>query len=337
MALRLPFQGGPLVSPAVIVNYLRYKLRSDNPRLDLKTRPIICTLVATVRCNLKCPFCIVPAAYDDSSWEEYEASVPKVIRILDHPLARRALYVGLTGGEPLMVDDLPGLVRLIRRRGHLCGVVTNGLLLGGQIRELKKSGLNVAAVSIYDLTLPRLQKIMPAVNSVFRCRANKILTRGEVENRQGFLEEVIRFSRDGGFLGLYFGNFLPQGTGTTDEVIYEDHPACADFRKRMTAKYAPFPIYWPKPHKRNIGPGDKKCRLPWYYIIVGMTGNLGLCNQHMPPPDGRYGNLFASSAAESVNHPSRLNMRLRIKAADGDVPEPCLGCPIMGDDWHAAY
>ena len=326
------------VSPLSALNYVRYKLFKRGPEMNLSAfRPILGALLVTRRCNLNCPFCIVPPLSRPKEWQAYEADLEKVGRILDHPAVQRALYIGLSGGEPLLNKSLPNIVRLIRSRGHLCGVVTNGILLGQYVEELKKSGVNIINISIYDYNIEQLAAVLPEANRVFPCRTNKILRRSELEQNPAKIEDAIRLSRDSGCYGMYLGNYLPQVSEDTVEVIFEDNVKYSEFRAAMASKYRGFQIYWPTPMKRTLMPNDKMCRMLWYYISIDMMGNMGLCCNYSTNQNGEYGNLFTSDATGVLNLPLKVEMRKILLGEDSNIPVHCRNCPIMCDQWVSDY
>jgi MoaA/NifB/PqqE/SkfB family radical SAM enzyme len=68
---------------------------------------------------------------------------------LDRLAALGTSIVTLTGGEPLLHPDLDELVRRVRVRGMLTGLITNGyLLLPERIRRLNAAGLDHLQISI---------------------------------------------------------------------------------------------------------------------------------------------------------------------------------------------
>lgn len=326
------------ISPMAALNYVRYKLCVRRPEIDLSVfRPILGALLVTRRCNLSCPFCIIPPLSQPKEWQAYEADPKKIIQILGHPAMQHALYIGLSGGEPLLNESLTEIVRLIRGQGHLCGVVTNGTLLEQYVGELKKSGINIINVSLYDANSEKLAAILPKTNRTFRCRTNKILRQSELENSPQKIEEAIRMSRDAGCYGMYLGNYLPRCSDDSNEVIFEDNARYPQFRAEMTAKYRGFPIYWPTPMKRTLMPGDKKCRMLWHYLSVDMLGNTGLCCNYSTDHIGAYGNLFASKDTFGFNHPLKVAMRKALLAKNSEIPAICHNCPIMCDRWVSDY
>jgi MoaA/NifB/PqqE/SkfB family radical SAM enzyme len=110
------------------------------------TRPPVCLYLETTnRCNLLCTTC--PRTYAeleppaDMSWELFT-------RIVDQlPNIARAVLHGV--GEPMMVRELPRMIRYLKERGAYVLFNTNGTLLTPRKgRELSENGLDELRVSL---------------------------------------------------------------------------------------------------------------------------------------------------------------------------------------------
>ena len=98
---------------------------SENRSALAAAAPVCLYLETTNRCNLLCTTC--PRTYEeleppaDMSWELFT-------RIVDqYPKISRAVMHGI--GEPMMVRDLPRMVRYLKARGTYVLFNTNGTLL----------------------------------------------------------------------------------------------------------------------------------------------------------------------------------------------------------------
>jgi MoaA/NifB/PqqE/SkfB family radical SAM enzyme len=109
-------------------------------------RPPVCLYLETTnRCNLLCTTC--PRTYveleppADMSWELFTRivdQVPDIARVVLHGV-----------GEPMLVRDLPRMVRYLKDRGAYVLFNTNGTLLTPRKgRELAESGLDELRVSL---------------------------------------------------------------------------------------------------------------------------------------------------------------------------------------------
>jgi len=103
----------------------------------------------TLRCNLHCRHC-----GSDCKVQAGRADMPKedFLRVLDS-VARKCdphqVFVVVSGGEPLMRDDLEECCAAIYAKGFPWGMVTNGLYLTAErFRGLVKAGMHSITISL---------------------------------------------------------------------------------------------------------------------------------------------------------------------------------------------
>ncbi len=105
----------------------------------------------TRRCNLTCAHCYISAG----SWHAQAGELPteECLRILDQVLdVNPNPMLILTGGEPLLRDDLEQLAAHAAARGATVVVGTNGTrLTTARIESLKNAGVKGVAVSVDSL------------------------------------------------------------------------------------------------------------------------------------------------------------------------------------------
>ena len=106
----------------------------------------------TWRCNLSCRHC-----GSDCKSETRVADMPfadflRAIEPLEQRYPRDTVIIAITGGEPLLRDDLADCGRALRQHGFRWGIVTNGMLYDEQRhRELVAAGLSSVTVSLDGL------------------------------------------------------------------------------------------------------------------------------------------------------------------------------------------
>ena len=103
----------------------------------------------TLRCNMRCRHCgsdcKVSAVHPDMPFGDFEKVL---LRIRDSYDPHKILII-LSGGEPLVREDLAACGRRIRALGFPWGLVSNGLLMSDRkIDELLSAGLRTATVSL---------------------------------------------------------------------------------------------------------------------------------------------------------------------------------------------
>ena len=125
-----------------IARYMENKRVKEHPLRQLFWE---CTL----RCNLNCRHC-----GSDCKKTAGIVDMPKedFLRVLDSVAKRtdpHKVFVVVTGGEPLMRQDLEACGRAIYERGFPWGMVTNGLFLTRErLDALMAAGLHTATVSL---------------------------------------------------------------------------------------------------------------------------------------------------------------------------------------------
>ncbi len=110
--------------------------------------PILAQIVPMRRCNLACTYC---NEYDKTS---DPVALDVMLRRIDRLGELHTEIVTISGGEPLMHPDLDSIIRRIRERDMLAGIITNGFYLGPErIRRLNDAGLEYLQISI-DNVIP---------------------------------------------------------------------------------------------------------------------------------------------------------------------------------------
>src|SRR5438552_11592531 len=111
----------------------------------------------TDRCNMRCRYCMPE---DEYVWLPRESilTFEEIARLAQVFAGLGVHKVRLTGGEPLLRQDLATLVEMITRVGGLTdlALTTNGLLLAKQAAELRRAGLRRVTVSLDTLRPQRM-------------------------------------------------------------------------------------------------------------------------------------------------------------------------------------
>ena len=183
----------------------------------------------TARCNLECPHCYISAGSWRSSGDEL--STDDCRRIMDQVLSvNPAPMFVLSGGEPLVRDDLEAIARHASERGATVVVGTNGTMLtDGRIESLKEAGVRGVAVSVdslrpeyHDRFRRGARALEQTVQAVDRLREHRLdfvvqttLTRA---NRQE-LDDLVAWSAEKG--AVCFNLYFLVGTGRGEGMASE--------------------------------------------------------------------------------------------------------------------
>jgi MoaA/NifB/PqqE/SkfB family radical SAM enzyme len=117
------------------------------------SHPLLVQIIPIRRCNIDCGYC---NEYDKVS-EPVPTDVMKAR--IDKLAALGTSVVAFSGGEPMLHPDLDDLVRHIRGRGMMAGLITNGyFLVPKRIEALNDAGLDFLQISIDNVEPDEVSK-----------------------------------------------------------------------------------------------------------------------------------------------------------------------------------
>jgi pyrroloquinoline quinone biosynthesis protein E len=112
--------------------------------------PLWLLLELTYRCPLHCVYCYNPIEF---ALTEQELETDEWIRVLREARELGAVQLGLSGGEPLVREDLVEITAEAHRLGYYINLITSGVGLDEtKIRDLKVAGLDHIQLSFQDST-----------------------------------------------------------------------------------------------------------------------------------------------------------------------------------------
>ncbi len=212
-------------------------------------------LSVTDRCNIRCFYCM-PAENVVFRPREELLTFEEIERFVRVAAQLGVNKLRLTGGEPLVRNDLHLLVRQLVGVPGIDDVAltTNGILLAEQAEELHAAGLHRLNISLDSLTeatfqrisrRPGLQKVLDGIFAAKRTgfhtiRLNAIAIRGLTENE---IVPLAEFARKHEF-ELRFIEFMPldaDGNWTDEEVLTGQQ-----IRRTLEAEFCPL-----EPLQRN--------------------------------------------------------------------------------------
>lgn len=214
-----------------IIEFLRnlkdsYVITDQNMTGEQTDRPLKIGGVfieTTSQCNLRCKHCYLSAA--DSL--ENELSTDEIISIV-HQLEPPAV-VALSGGEPLMRNDIIPLLQQFAQEGYRCSLLTNATLItpsiAVQIKEAKRATVQVSLESFdknvhesirgkntFEQTMEGIRNLMDA-----GCRLRLSFTPTKL-NIDTF-EDYVTQARALGIRAIHVCTYTPQGRGNKNQDI----------------------------------------------------------------------------------------------------------------------
>ncbi|MCD4700252.1 MAG: radical SAM protein [Candidatus Aegiribacteria sp.] len=182
----------------------------------------------TPRCNLACTYCYNVWKTDDGPYP-LELSLGEIEKLADSIQAAHPVSITLTGGEPLLRDDLLEIVGMFRKRGILVGIATNGMLLDGD----KAKSLNEAGVSWFEISVPAVsgegyrdltgtdgfeavkRAMLAAASSGARLTVSHIITSRNSGDAGRVVDMAYAFSAD----AVALNRFVPGGAGLANRHL----------------------------------------------------------------------------------------------------------------------
>jgi MoaA/NifB/PqqE/SkfB family radical SAM enzyme len=207
------------------------QIADDRGRLA-EQEPVCLYLEVTNRCNLLCETC--PRTFEeleppgDMSWELFTSiidQIPNISRVVLHGV-----------GEPMMVRNLPRMVRYLKDRGTYVLFNTNGTLLNEKKgRELAEAGLDELRVSLDAADAPTFKLVRG--KDFFGRIVRNVRAFAEMQQREGLtrprlslwltglketidqLPDFVRLSHSMGVMEVHLQRltFLPEGQGLARE------------------------------------------------------------------------------------------------------------------------
>lgn len=116
-----------------------------------QSKPLWLLAEITYRCPLHCAFCYNPTDYDKHT--QNELTTAQWIQVLRDARQLGALQLGISGGEPLLRDDIEEIVAEAHKLGYYSNLITSGVGLTEQrIQAFKEGGLDHIQLSMHDIT-----------------------------------------------------------------------------------------------------------------------------------------------------------------------------------------
>jgi MoaA/NifB/PqqE/SkfB family radical SAM enzyme len=255
--------------------------------LRSKKHPILVHLIPIRRCNLSCTYC---NEYDDHS---PPVPIEALLGRLDCLARLGSSIVTLSGGEPTLHPDLDEIIRGIRSRGMIAGLITNGYLLTRErIERLNRAGLDHLQISIDNVqpddvskkslkVLDRKLELL-AEYADFQVNINSVLGSG-VRNPEDALAVTRRA------LGLGFGStvgIIHDGEGQLRAMNGKEQSIYGEIRNLAKRSFGRINVYNPFQEKLVAGKPNNWwwCRAGARYLYVCEDGLVHYCSQQRGHP-----------------------------------------------------
>jgi MoaA/NifB/PqqE/SkfB family radical SAM enzyme len=259
------------------------ELKMIGKALASTKHPILVHIIPMRQCNLACTYC--------NEFDDFSKPVPleEMKKRLDILADMGTSIITISGGEPLMHPDLDEVIRHIRQRGMIAGLITNGFYLNRErIERLNEAGLEHVQISIDNVAPDEVSKkslktldgrlVMLSQYAVFQVNINSVLGSG-VKDPEDALKIAHRavelgFTSTVGIIHDNNGQLKP--LGTHEQEIFEEVMALG---KRSFSRFNEF--------QHNMARGREhkwRCRSGSRYLYICEDGLVHWCSQQRGYP-----------------------------------------------------
>jgi MoaA/NifB/PqqE/SkfB family radical SAM enzyme len=254
------------------------------------SHPLLVQIIPIRRCNIDCGYC--------NEYDKTSAPIPTDVmkRRIDKLHELGTSVVAFSGGEPMLHPDLDDLIRHIRSRGMIAGLITNGyFLVPKRIHELNDAGLDFLQISIDNVEPDEVSKKSLRVldkklqhlkdHATFDVNINSVLG-GGIKNPEdarviNARARELGFSTSIGIIHDGGGRLKP--LGAVEHKVYDDVSAAISgpwqVFKNLYSGISNF-----QDNLADGKPNEWRCRAGARYLYICENGLVHYCSQQRGYP-----------------------------------------------------
>ena len=226
----------------------------------------------------------------------------EIKNILDELKILNVRSIELTGGEPLLREDLNDIIKYAKILRFQVKILTNGSLLNRNILEnFKRIGVDKIAISMDGVRYPLYKKTRPVKKAVFSKVINNIKLAGSfgifvkinsviVKSNIGCMQEIIDFCESNNINELRFCYFTKKGRGSQLDESVPPRLWMKEIKKLESKK---IPVYF----GYSFAPMARGCLLKNIFpLYISGNGDVFLC-----PMLGPMGNIREEKLNDIIN------------------------------------
>jgi radical SAM protein with 4Fe4S-binding SPASM domain len=306
-------------------------------------QPIVCVWEVTLDCNMACSHCGSSAGQK----RPYELNTDEALKLIHNLGDLGCKTITLSGGEPLLRDDWPTLVRAIHKAGIRPELITNGLAVSEQADAIKDADFFAISFSIdgpakvHDSLRNTNGAMQRLLEGAYELKKRKVrlgaVTQVNKRNLDS-LEETYQMIVNNGFAGWQIQLTLPLG-----RAAGSDNDICLNPKQLLTLEKKLIPFtkngdifvqtadtigYFSKaePRFRAGLPGNERL---WAGCLAGLRA-IGITSDGTVrgclsmPPEFDEGNVRNRPLKEIWNSPEAFAYNRKFTASD--LNEACAAC-----------
>ena len=256
--------------------------------------PLILSWNVTRQCNLKCPHCYINA---DTKEPINELTTEEAKNLIDQICEVSKPLLVLSGGEPLLRQDVYELVRYGASKGLKMGLGSNGSLIDNDAaKKLKEAGIETVSISL-DSHIPEQHDEFrgvkgsweKAVNAIKALRENGVLVQvNTTVTQQNYdqIDDIMSLAEKLGVENFHLFFLVPTGRGVKiadispakyEEMIKKTFEKVARHKLNVRPSCAPQFMRIAKEMGLNMSRWIRGCIAGLYYCRVYPNGDITPC------------------------------------------------------------
>jgi radical SAM protein with 4Fe4S-binding SPASM domain len=306
--------------------------------------PLVLSWNVTLKCNLKCSHCYINAK-ESRLPDELSTDAAKMLIHQITEVSRPLLI--LSGGEPLLREDIYEIIRYGADRGLRMGMGSNGMLIDDEVtKRLEDAGMGTVAVSL-DSSVPERhdefrgvkgcwEHAVDAIKSLKKSRIQVQVNSTVTPQNYDEVDDVMALAESLGVENFHLFFLVPTGRGTDIEDItprmYEDMitstlAKTTKYKLNVKPSCAPQFMRVAKEQGVDMSRWVRGCMAGLYYCRIYPSGEVTPC-PYMPL---NLGNVRERSFRDiwfnsEVLRALRDFDRLKGKCGVCDYRDVCGGC-----------
>jgi len=299
-----------------------------------QTQPLWLLAEVTYRCPLHCAFCYNPTDYDQHT--QNELTTEQWLQVLRDARKLGAIQLGISGGEPLLRDDIEDIVIEAKKLGYYSNLITSGVgLTEKRIQAFKDGGLDHIQLSMHDITeeinnfitntktFELKKKVAAMIKSHgYPMVLNVVIHRYNIDHMKEILEMAEALGAD--YIELANNQYYGWSLINRDQLMptREQLERAEAITNEFRAIGTKMKIFYVVPDYFNDRP--KKCMNGWgeVFMIVTANGDVLPCHSARVLPNMQFPNVKDSDLGWSWKDSPAFNKY----RGDSWMKEPCRSC-----------
>jgi MoaA/NifB/PqqE/SkfB family radical SAM enzyme len=257
-------------------------------------KPLNVTLTTNTRCNFKCNYCKIWTRDDD------ELTTSQIEDLIDQLSCIGTKRLGLTGGEPLLREDIGRLIRYAKSRGIFVSLNTNGSLVEERIKDLEDLDLIILSLDgekeVHNLHKrdDAYNKVMNAIKASKKTNLQVMTTTTLTRINLNSVDFILHKAQEMGFKAAFQLLHHPQSAaGDTTSFL----PSPEEYRKTVkrlislkeehpkiivnSRRYFEILFNWPDYREMVLeqSPFKVRCWAGQFYCHIDVNGDVYPCHQ----------------------------------------------------------